>query len=399
LSTVALISDQHFDRSSRWEEHLRIMSWIVDDLRARKPATILLGGDLFERRPTPEEMRAAIDWVRALAEIAEVVGVYGNHEPENSLYPLTRLETVHPVTIYAEPAIHRTQWGAIACLPWPRRAHLLAALGSDADHQTANQVAVDALRNVLRGLGLQAEQASKGRARVLLSHCQVRGARLSSGQPLAPGADFELGLEDLALVRADAYLFGHIHRRTELDEWSIDGAPALYAGSPRRTAFGEVEEKSYAIVDVSQRPAQVELVATPCARMYLLEGEFYDDHVGLPGDVIVPAGLAFPGGEPTDVGGAEIRVRYRCESDRRDAARAAAGELRDRLLAAGAVAVKLEEQVIASVSARIPEIARANTIADKLEALWSARGVALDEARKPRVIERLHQVEQEERAA
>lgn len=391
---VAIISDQHFDRSSRWEEHLRIMSWIVEDLRARRPATILLGGDLFERRPTPEEMRAAIDWVRALAEIAEVVGVYGNHEPENSLYPLTRLETVHPVTIYAEPAIHRTQWGAIACLPWPRRAHLLAALGSDADHQTANQVAVDALRNVLRGLGLQAEQASKGRARVLLSHCQVRGARLSSGQPLAPGADFELGLEDLALVRADAYLFGHIHRRTELDEWSIDGAPALYAGSPRRTAFGEIEEKSYAIVDVSQRPARVELVATPCTPMILAEDEWGPDGEGRPGWLVGWHGL-----DPDHVHGAEIRLRYKVPSEDRDAARAAAAKTREDLLAGGAVNVKVEEEVFARARARVPEIARATTIAAKLEALWSARGVALDEARKPLVIERLHQVEREERAA
>ncbi|NUP13817.1 MAG: hypothetical protein HOW73_47890 [Polyangiaceae bacterium] len=391
MSTIALISDQHFDRSSRWEEHLRIMSWIVAELRENRPATILLGGDLFERKPTPEEMRAAIDWVRELADIAEVVGVYGNHDVENSLYPLTKLDTRHPVTIYAEPAVHETKWGAIACLPWPRRAQLLASIGAEVDHETANQIAFEALQNVLRWLGSEAESRAEGGARVLLSHCQVRGARVSTGQPLAPGADFELGLEDLALARADAYLFGHIHRRTEDGEWTIAGAPALYAGSPRRTAFGEVETKSYALVDVSKRPVWVDLVETPCAPMLLLEETAVDG--------------SFPGGPLAHYDGvctprgAEIRFRYTVESQHRDAARADAEHWRKTWLECGAVSVKLEEVVRATLVARAPEIARATTLDAKLDALWKSRDVELDDERRARVFDRLRQIEDAERKA
>lgn len=379
MSQIALISDQHFDRSSRWEEHLRIMEWIARDMAARRPSTILLGGDLFERRPTPEEMNAAVDWVRALANVADVVGIYGNHEPEGSLYPLTRLETEHPVTIYSEPAVHRAAWGAIACLPWPRRAHLLASLG-DVTSETANQVAVVALQNLLRGLGNQAEEAAEGGARVLLAHCQIRGARLSSGQPLAPGADFEIGLDDLSLARADAYLFGHIHRRTEIGEWAINGAPALYAGSPRRTAYGEIETKSYALCDVASRPVSVDLVATPCREMVLLTGRWNGEYLEVDQDL------------PT--GPADVRLRVEVSSDQRDAARAAAADV-ERDLTGRGCAVKVEEKVIATVRARAPEVAKGRTTEEQLTAMWATKRPELDEERRGRLFGKLSTIRQE----
>ena len=211
MTTIAMISDQHFDSSSRWEEHLRIMSWVSADLRARRPDAILLGGDLFERRPNPEEMRAAIEWVRELADVADVCMIYGNHEPHESLFPFSKLRASHEIALFSEPGVWRRSWGDVACLPWPRRAELLARLG-DVSHEQANEVAHGALQSVLRGLG--AELRRQSGARIFLGHVQMRAARVSSGQPLEVGAPFELGLEDLSLVGADAYLIGHIHRRS-----------------------------------------------------------------------------------------------------------------------------------------------------------------------------------------
>jgi hypothetical protein len=66
-------------------------------------------------------------------------------------------------------------------------------------------------------------------------------------------------------------------------------------------------------------------------------------------------------------------VRDLGPADKRDAARASAAALAEVLRKGGAVNVKIEEEVIAETRARAPEIARASTLTEKLEALWSAK--------------------------
>src|SRR5690606_22402517 len=100
---------------------------------------------------------------------------------------------------------------------------------------------------------------------------------------------------------------------------------------------------------------------------------------------------------PDDVVGAEIRLRYHVESDRRDAARASADDVKRRLLVHGALSVKVEEVVEATTRARAPEIAVAQTIADKLEVFWRAKGIEVSDEREARVFSKLTQVEEEVR--
>lgn len=205
----------------------------------------------------------------------------------------------------------------------------------------------------------------------------------------------ELGLEDLALVRADAYLLGHIHLGAG-NEWQIGDSPALYGGSPRRCTFGEPEVKSYTVLEFEDGPegrlVSWERVSTPATKMAHLDSEWFDEHVGLPGDVIVPAGLSRDW-SPEEVVGAEVRLRYRVDADHRDAARRAAQEEADELRGAGAASVKVEEQVIATTRARTPEVARAVTLADKLDALWSARRDVPDPVRRDALVAKLGELE------
>jgi 2-methylisocitrate lyase-like PEP mutase family enzyme len=74
-----------------------------------------------------------------------------------------------------------------------------------------------------------------------------------------------------------------------------------------------------------------------------------------------------------DVRGAEVRLRVRVAPDQRDSARRAAQEYAEQLRSAGAISVKVEEQVVSTTRARTPEVARASTLIDKLDALWLAR--------------------------
>lgn len=365
MTRIALISDQHFDVSSRWDETLRLSKWMAEDLARRDVDLITLGGDLFERRPVPFETRAAAEWIIDLAELAPVVGVYGNHDVENSLAVMNRLEARHGIHFYDRPALHAVVAGcAVACLPWPQKAQILAA-APEISKVAGEQQAGEALRHVLRGLGamLQGYNGPK----LLLAHAMVRGSRTSVGQPLC-GCDFELGLEDLGMVGADAYLLGHIHCP---QDWMIGNAPVIYPGSPRRTTYGEVEDKGYALLEFDgPRLVRWERIVTPATPMLLVETRWVDG-----GFTTIPDARAAVG--------AEIRFRYEISSDERDAGRSAAADLKRQLLDVGAIEVKVEEEITQTTRSRAPEIVTAKTLGEKLDQLWNVQGWEPGERREP----------------
>ena len=124
--------------------------------------------------------------------------------------------------------------------------------------------------------------------RIVLGHLQCDGARTSTGQELVGGA-ITVGLADLSLARADAVVLGHVHLP---QRWDINGCPVIYTGSPFHKDFGESEEKSVALIELSRLDgawcASVTQIPTPCRRMVKMEatwqdGEFVDKS---PGDAL-----------------------------------------------------------------------------------------------------------------
>ncbi len=374
---VAFMTDQHFDVSSRWDETLRIANWCEEKCRELKPDVIALGGDMFERRPNPTEVKAVCEHVQRLANIAPVVGVYGNHDVAESLAPLNLLEAEHKVSIVDSPDIMTIGSGSdricMQLLPWPKRAHLLASAG-DAGRDEAGQQGYALLQNVLRYFGTW---GNPNVPTVFVGHVQLAGSRVSTGQPLAPGADFELGLGDLALAGADAYLLGHIHLP---QEWSINGAPVLMGGSTRRTAYGELEDKYLTVVDIEAgRPAVVERLVIPTTPMMLLESKD-------------PAEFDW-GCIPDNVFGAEVRLRYRCKRETREQARAMALRARDALLAGGALTVKLDEQVEPETRTRQTVELETLTPEQRLQNHWQRKGFNPGE-RRDALIGKFREVQQ-----
>jgi exonuclease SbcD len=373
MPTVAFITDQHICRASRWEETLRLMRWFVAKMQELRPDVIAFGGDLFDRAVTAEELRIVGEWLIELAEIAAVVAIRGNHCVEG-LTVFNLLESEHRIYFTDRPETFYAGGIEFVLLPWPRKAHLLAAL-PDAGKEEARQVGVDLLLNILRGLG-QERTAIDGTPRCFVGHVQLCGAKVSTGQPLAPGADFELGLQDLALANCDAYLLGHIHLP---DDMTVNGAPVSYGGSFRRTAYGEVEEKSIVVLDFEGGRVARSRIPIPCAPMLLHEdewGDVYDDGKQIGWRVVE---------DLQDVQGAEVRFRYTVDVDQRDAAKAAALLVKQDLLARGAVDVQVEERVRPTTRARAPEIAKAVTLEDKLDAYWKARDRMPDDVRAKRL--------------
>ncbi len=383
---IALVSDSHFDETSRFEECVRVHDWIAEDIARQGVDLVLHGGDVFERKSTPAERAAFARWVRAVTDVAPLVIVRGNHDALGDLPLFAKLRTKHPVIVEEGAQVHRVAGCNVACLAWPRKAGVLAL--AQMTHAEGEQAAQEALRSVLRGMGQEMTQVDRGGPHILLAHAMVSGSRTSTGQPLV-GCDMELSIADLELCHADVVALGHIHKG---QEWTASsGVPIVYPGSPRRTAFGEVEAKGYTLFEMERHvvggPVSTTVTqrATPCAPMLLVKAHFSN-------------GTLWPDSPGENLSrwfdGAEIRLRYSVPSDQREAAKSAASATRDRWLQQGAALVKVEEEVIAETRARAPEIATATTTEAKLRAFWAARSTTPEPERAERLLSLVSSLEQ-----
>ncbi len=384
MKRVAVIADSHFDASpgGRFDECVRIHGWIADSLAEHEVDLILHAGDIFERRSTPVERNAVGTWLRRCADIAPVIIVYGNHDVPGDLDLFAQLRAKHPISVCSSAEVIDTAGCAVACLPWPRKANLLAQMPAASAEQTG-AAASEALCDVLRGLGEEFDPS--GSPRILLAHAMVTGSLTSTGQPLV-GMDMEVGLDDLALAHADAVALGHIHMPQGWEyTQNARRAPVIYAGSPRRTSYGEVEDKSYLLLSFEGPGApDVQRISTPCQQMVLIEAQWAPDQ-----------GLVTNGCENVVRPDADVRLRVLVAADQREAARVAASELRYKLLGSGAERVTVEEVVEPTATARDTTVAEAGTVADKLRALWRLRGKELPPGQAPRVLGRLAEIEAE----
>lgn len=396
---LAHLGDDHFDEHSRFEECIRVHDFAADEIARRKVDLTVCSGDLFERKSTIRERNAAAAWLVKMTNVAPLVLVRGNHDaatPDGTDLSIFRhLNTRHPLIVEEAAGVHtlHLERGGVAhvgAVAWPQPATARTALerlGGPLSMGEADAGIGEMLRNVLRGIGQTMDDRAELQPgpRILAMHALVTGCVTSLGQPLIGNA-LEVGLDDLALARASYTALAHIHKS---QSWMINGAPAVYCGSPFRTAYGETEPKGFVVAEFDgSHCVDWELVRTPCAGMILLQDEW--------GPVVEDGPIGWACGDwvldDAEFAGAEVRFRYNVPSDQRTAARAAAAEIREKILALGAVAVKLDERVIATTRARAADVAKATTTEDQLAAMWATKRADLDPARRSRLVEKLAQV-------
>lgn len=248
-------------------------------------------GDVFDTAtPTQLEERYAIAFVDALAKDAPVVVLAGNHDVPAAGAGATALECLKlrlGVYVIEEPCVltfrrgamggllpsrligsgNGRVWGdpapavvALACLPYPRRAELVA-LVPEGSREERNAAASTVLRGLVQGLRVQAETHAPGAPIVALYHGTLDGATVGV-QPRALSGDVTLSPADFGGFTYCAA--GHIHKMQKM-------APnAFYAGSPDRVDFDE-ERDFKGVLDVTINgtgPAAVKPIATP-ARTYV----------------------------------------------------------------------------------------------------------------------------------
>jgi DNA repair protein SbcD/Mre11 len=230
---------------------------------------VLVAGDLLDRRVVePAALGVALEALTALARVAPVVAVPGNHDdPElwGHLAPLlaARDITVVPDVRPAERAVVDLDTGAgplhVAALPWPEPARL--GLPAGAERGTARSGYAQLVGDLVRAY---AEELTARRARdrgpaVLMGHVMVDGSQAGAGERALtmalsyclPTGSIPTGLDYIAL--------GHVHRPQPLPGVA---APGRYCGSPLALDFSEDNhEKSVTVIDIGAPPREVPLVS------------------------------------------------------------------------------------------------------------------------------------------
>lgn len=388
--------DLHWDEHRRFDECVRVHRFIAEEVARQQPDAFVIPGDIYERASTPVERAGVAEWITAVADTCPVLIAKGNHDRHRDLELIGRLRTRHTVIVEERAGVHRIPsrdgrtTAAIGAVAWPDTAVLAAIMGRPLPSQALDDIAREALRNVLLGIGWELSQHDG--PRILMGHFMADGATTNVGQPLI-GQALNVGLSDIALSCADLVLMAHIHKP---QEWQFGDMQVLYTGSPYRTTYGETEQKSVVLAELDGvRGVTWSRVPTPARQMLLLEDSWLGEGRWERGILDAPmrAGCEEPAAESP--AGAEIRFRYTVDADRRDAAKREADAFRAWALVAGAVDVKVEAEVRPKLRAKAPEIARADSLADKLQALWSARGTTPPPDRAAALLKKMGVLESE----
>jgi len=360
---VLHLADLHVYLSGpRAGECRRVIDWIALNAKEVKPNFIVITGDIFERRSSPQERIYLAEFLRALGDVARVFIINGNHDDRDDLR-LFRKEYGWnlPVEIILEPGVIGCPGVDLAFLPWPSLGNLAAKAGSSESIATRREMARSALIDVLRGFRSALDPSKPS---LLIAHVSVTGASLDSGQPVSGGEEIALTVDELLESGAAGVALGHIHLRQQMR--CLDGRPVFYAGAPFRGSFGEAKgTKGGLIWDWIDGAWRVTPWDAPARPMVLLEGKWIDGQL---------TGL-----EHGRLDDAEVRLRIEFPSEEREVARIQAEEMKKAIEAEGAHSVTIDERPVIVTRSRCVEIAAARTTIDKLKAWAQSAGSEVPE--------------------
>ncbi len=263
-------SDWHLGRTAlgrpRVQDFDAVLREIIGIARDSQPDFVLHTGDLFDvSRPAVADMRQGISALQALATVAPVIVLAGNHDSP-ALFRLFGL-IANGMSAGEEPAAsgrihfvdqaHTPENGGILDLPTNSGQRLRLAplpfvhanrfLDEFRSPLTASRDYADHLRDVQADLhrGLLAGYRPEQDVLMFAAHLYIEGALPShSERGLELTSTYATAASALPQVAYAA--LGHIHRPQSVGR---TGFPTRYAGSPLQLDFGEVgEDKSLVLV-------------------------------------------------------------------------------------------------------------------------------------------------------
>jgi DNA repair protein SbcD/Mre11 len=254
-----------------------MLDGLLGVLAEKRPAALLLAGDLYDRSIPPPEAVRLFDSFLSRAAAADpaltIVAIPGNHDSAARLSFGTQLMSRSGVHIRTLPEscddpVFVEREGEIAAI-WP-----LPFLGSGAfDSRTGRprgqaELFAEAMRRI--GERLASPDRSAPRARnVLLAHCFAAGGTASESERAFVGQSEQV--DGSAFGAFDYVALGHLHRYQKV------GEKGRYAGSPLAYSFAEGgEPKGFVLVDLRKDGGfEAELLPfVPLRRMRRVEGPF-----------------------------------------------------------------------------------------------------------------------------
>ena len=259
------------------EDQEAMLEGLLGLLADRRPAALLLAGDLYDRSiPPPEAVRLFDSFLSRAAEADPglvVVAIPGNHDSAARLSFGTRLMSrsgVHIRTLPEdcdEPVLVEREGEATAIWPLP-------FLGSGAFDSKAGkprgqaELFSEALRRIGEKLA-SPDRPGRGARNVLLAHCFAAGGTASESERAFVGQSEQV--DSGAFDAFDYVALGHLHRFQKV------GGKARYAGSPLAYSFAEGDEpKGFVLVDLKKEGGfEAELLPlVPLRRKRRVEGPF-----------------------------------------------------------------------------------------------------------------------------
>ncbi|MDQ8204620.1 exonuclease SbcCD subunit D [Pelagicoccus sp. SDUM812003] len=226
------------------DDQSAVLDRIVEIAKAENVAAVIVAGDLYDRAVPPPEAVALLDrtWQRIISEVnVPIIAIPGNHDSATRVgYGSTLLQKagLHIVADF-ERALTPITLGDvdIFALPFAEPAEVRAWSGdlTVRDHASAVACCIERMR----------DRFSPDRARVLVAHAFVAGARTESDseRPLSVGGAGTVPVDVFQDFHYTA--LGHLHAAQSVSE------RCLYAGSPMKYSFSEADHvKSVTIVDI-----------------------------------------------------------------------------------------------------------------------------------------------------
>ena len=261
-------SDWHVGKSirghSRADEHRAVLTEIVETASSEAVDLVIVAGDLYETAaPSPESETIVNRALLALAEVAPVVAVAGNHDNPRRLAAIAPLLRLGRITMATEPR-SPTDGGRvllelggveveIALVPFVSQRGMVRAdqLMANAAFENA-QTYADRMRRVLDAL---CSDFSGDRVNLVVGHLFVHGGDAGGGERQAHLAD-EYGISAVDFPPTVQYAaLGHLHRPQQM----LGSTAIHYCGSPLQLDFGESQQaKQINIVEIEPGiPAKV----------------------------------------------------------------------------------------------------------------------------------------------
>ncbi|MEK7425869.1 MAG: exonuclease SbcCD subunit D [Actinomycetota bacterium] len=367
----------------RGEDHDAVIAEIVDVARVASPDLIIHTGDMFDsHRPPMVEFGRAIRALRALAEIAPVVLIAGNHDSAIVLDVLAlavgdthatdvaagmfdpfatttnRIRVMSRPTTPAAGAVltFATRTGGhlrLAALPF---VHANRVLGEFSSLVEPNATYNEQLRKIIEHISTTCFTQFDPTVDVAIfaSHIHVRAARTSTEKVIHISEDY--ATDPAHISDQFAYLaFGHIHVPQ-----AIEPGHGRYAGSILEVDFGELgETKQVVVADLEAgRPSVITpVLLTAGRRLHKVRAPLstLPDHADVVGNGIVEVTVtaepsAEVSGQSTRDGASDSGASKLFAS-----AMTVHGEVFDTLSAAIAAALP-EATVVSVIDARMPYI-------------------------------------------